>query len=67
MFLRLPDGRTVAYAENGYRGELIEDSVTVERLQRAYDSVRDQGPALTFAAAGWSSFVAAVKEGDLNA
>ncbi|MCD9904683.1 helix-turn-helix domain-containing protein [Streptomyces cyaneofuscatus] len=41
MFLRLPDGRTVAYAENGYRGELIEDSVTVERLQRAYDSVRD--------------------------
>ncbi|AGK80726.1 Helix-turn-helix domain protein [Streptomyces microflavus DSM 40593] len=41
MFLRLPDGRTVAYAENGYRGELIKDSVTVERLQRAYDSVRD--------------------------
>ncbi|MEV7305924.1 helix-turn-helix domain-containing protein [Streptomyces microflavus] len=41
MFLRLPDGRTVAYAENGYRGELIEESVPVERLQRAYDSVRD--------------------------
>ncbi|MFJ3479260.1 helix-turn-helix domain-containing protein [Streptomyces microflavus] len=41
MFLRLADGRTVAYAENGYRGELIEESVPVERLQRAYDSVRD--------------------------
>ncbi|WP_328331017.1 MULTISPECIES: helix-turn-helix domain-containing protein [unclassified Streptomyces] len=41
MFLRLPEGRTVAYAENGYRGELIEESAPVERLQRAYDSVRD--------------------------
>ncbi|MGC5345223.1 helix-turn-helix domain-containing protein [Streptomyces sp. DT171] len=41
MFLRLSDGRTVAYAENGYRGELIEETVPVERLQRAYDSVRD--------------------------
>ncbi|WP_327294164.1 helix-turn-helix domain-containing protein [Streptomyces sp. NBC_01197] len=41
MFLRLPEGRTVAYAENGYRGELIEEIAPVERLQRAYDSVRD--------------------------
>ncbi|MFE9723901.1 helix-turn-helix domain-containing protein [Streptomyces sp. NPDC005794] len=41
MFLRLPDGRTVAYAENGYRGELVEETASVERLQRAYDSVRD--------------------------
>ncbi|WP_328321103.1 helix-turn-helix domain-containing protein [Streptomyces sp. NBC_00388] len=41
MFLRLPEGRTVAYAENGYRGELIEETTPVERLQRAYDSVRD--------------------------
>lgn len=41
MFLRLPEGRTVAYAENGYRGELVEESAPVERLQRAYDSVRD--------------------------
>ncbi|MCX4547626.1 helix-turn-helix domain-containing protein [Streptomyces sp. NBC_01267] len=41
MFLRLSDGRTVAYAENGYRGELIEETVAVDRLQRAYDSVRD--------------------------
>ncbi|RPK83997.1 hypothetical protein EES45_05025 [Streptomyces sp. ADI97-07] len=41
MFLRLPEGRTVAYAENGYRGELVEETAPVERLQRAYDSVRD--------------------------
>ncbi|MEV8366648.1 helix-turn-helix domain-containing protein [Streptomyces niveus] len=41
MFLRLSDGRTVAYAENGYRGELIEEIVPVERLQLTYDSVRD--------------------------
>lgn len=41
MFLRLPEGRTVAYAENGYRGELIEETAPVERLQLTYDSVRD--------------------------
>lgn len=41
MFLRLPEGRTVAYAENGYRGELIEEIAPVERLQLTYDSVRD--------------------------
>ncbi|WP_030542885.1 helix-turn-helix transcriptional regulator [Streptomyces albus] len=41
MFLRLPDGRTVAYTENGYRGELIEETCPVDRLQRAYDAVRD--------------------------
>ncbi|MEU9745716.1 helix-turn-helix domain-containing protein [Streptomyces niveus] len=41
MFLRLPEGPTVAYAENGYRGELIEEIAPVERLQLTYDSVRD--------------------------
>ncbi|MET4926927.1 helix-turn-helix transcriptional regulator [Streptomyces sp. PSRA5] len=41
MFLRGPDARTVAYTENGYRGELIEETMPVERLQRAYDAVRD--------------------------
>ncbi|WP_405501443.1 helix-turn-helix transcriptional regulator [Streptomyces niveus] len=40
-YLRLPDGRTVAYTENGYRGELIEESPPVGRLQPLYDSVRD--------------------------
>jgi hypothetical protein len=39
--LRLPGGRTVAYTENAYRGELIEADEPVERLQRAYDAVRD--------------------------
>jgi hypothetical protein len=42
MFLRLTDGTTVAYTENAYRGELIEENAAVERLQRAYDAMRDQ-------------------------
>lgn len=41
MFLRLPDGHTVAYTENALRGELVEENGEVERLQRAYDAVRD--------------------------
>ncbi|MFF9788733.1 helix-turn-helix domain-containing protein [Streptomyces nigrescens] len=41
MFLRLPDGRTVAYTENAHHGELIEETSSVERLQRAYDALRD--------------------------
>ncbi|MEU4149464.1 helix-turn-helix transcriptional regulator [Streptomyces sp. NPDC026659] len=40
-FLRLPRGHTVAYTENAHRGELIEEGGFVERLQRAYDAVRD--------------------------
>ncbi|GAA2489784.1 DUF5753 domain-containing protein [Streptomyces gobitricini] len=40
-FLRLAQGRTVAYTENAHTGELIEESASVERLQRAYDAVRD--------------------------
>lgn len=40
-YLRLPDGRTVAYTENGYQGELIEEIGPVERLQLTYDAVRD--------------------------
>ncbi|WP_043265589.1 helix-turn-helix transcriptional regulator [Streptomyces sp. CT34] len=41
MFLRLPDGRTVAYTENDDRGELIEENGRVEDLQRRYDAMRD--------------------------
>lgn len=40
-FLGLSGGRTVAYTENAHRGELIEESTSVERLQLAYDSMRD--------------------------
>ncbi|MFI6692083.1 helix-turn-helix domain-containing protein [Streptomyces sp. NPDC050433] len=40
-FLRLPEGRPVAYTENAYWGDLIEENPRVERLQRAYDVVRD--------------------------
>ncbi|MEV6739309.1 helix-turn-helix transcriptional regulator [Streptomyces sp. NPDC051104] len=41
MFLRLLDGKTVAYTENAHRGELIEENSSVELLQRAYDAMRD--------------------------
>ncbi|MGN5379238.1 helix-turn-helix domain-containing protein [Streptomyces lasalocidi] len=40
-FLRLLDGRTVAYAENDLRGELVEENTSVELLQRRYDAMRD--------------------------
>ncbi|KOU35248.1 DUF5753 domain-containing protein [Streptomyces sp. WM6378] len=40
-FLRQPDGRTVAYTENAYRGDLIDENGLVERLQRSYDAVGD--------------------------
>ncbi|MEU2716924.1 helix-turn-helix transcriptional regulator [Streptomyces sp. NPDC007205] len=41
MFLRLTDGRTVAYSENDLRGELVEETASVEELQRRYDAMRD--------------------------
>ncbi|MEU9452272.1 helix-turn-helix transcriptional regulator [Streptomyces sp. NPDC048277] len=41
MFLRLPDGRTVAYTENDLRGELVEENTSVELLLRRYDAMRD--------------------------
>ncbi|MGP3732816.1 helix-turn-helix domain-containing protein [Streptomyces sp. GDS52] len=41
-FLRLTDGRPVAYTENAHGGELIEENARIERLQRAYDVVRDK-------------------------
>ncbi|WP_181861028.1 DUF5753 domain-containing protein [Streptomyces diacarni] len=41
MFLRTPDGRTVAWVETGYSGVLAEDTASVEQLQLKYDSVRD--------------------------
>ncbi|MFC9927141.1 helix-turn-helix domain-containing protein [Streptomyces sp. NPDC127190] len=40
-FLRLLDGRTVAYTENDLRGELVEENGSVEMLQRRYDAMRD--------------------------
>ncbi|WP_320775798.1 helix-turn-helix transcriptional regulator [Streptomyces sp. CRN 30] len=46
-FLRLAHGRTVAYTENAHRGDLIEDGAAVEKLQGAYDAVRDLALPLT--------------------
>ncbi|WP_329273583.1 helix-turn-helix domain-containing protein [Streptomyces sp. NBC_01451] len=41
MFLRGADGRTVAWVESGYSGELVQEIADVERLQLRYDLVRD--------------------------
>ncbi|MEU2059491.1 helix-turn-helix transcriptional regulator [Streptomyces sp. NPDC013455] len=40
-FLRLADGRTVAYVESDVGGELISETSKVEGLQRRYDAIRD--------------------------
>ncbi|WP_017241183.1 helix-turn-helix domain-containing protein [Streptomyces sp. SS] len=41
MFLKPTDGRTVAWVETSYSGELVEETATVDRLQHRYDLVRD--------------------------
>ncbi|MEU6374126.1 helix-turn-helix transcriptional regulator [Streptomyces sp. NPDC046909] len=41
MFLKEFSGRTTAYTETAYHGELVQEYGEVERLQRAYDSMRD--------------------------
>ncbi|MFF5286828.1 helix-turn-helix domain-containing protein [Streptomyces sp. NPDC013171] len=41
MFLRLTDGRPVAWVETGHSGDLVEEPAAVERLQLLYDRVRD--------------------------
>lgn len=40
-FLRLADGRTVAWVETGYDGQLVEENAGVERLLVRYDRLRD--------------------------
>ncbi|MFJ4870683.1 helix-turn-helix domain-containing protein [Streptomyces sp. NPDC088757] len=41
MFLKPTDGRTVAWVETSYSGQVVEETVAVDRLQLRYDSVRD--------------------------
>ncbi|WP_103504403.1 DUF5753 domain-containing protein, partial [Streptomyces sp. SM14] len=44
--LRLPEGRSVAWVESGYSGELVEETGPVERFQLSYDQLRDQALSL---------------------
>ncbi|MEV4874866.1 DUF397 domain-containing protein [Streptomyces cyaneofuscatus] len=48
-------------------GQCLEVADGFTAVVPVRDSKNPQGPALTFAAAGWSSFVAAVKGDDLSA
>lgn len=41
MFLRDAEGRTFAWVETGYSGELVQEPTAVEVLQFRYDRVRD--------------------------
>ncbi|MFE6104612.1 helix-turn-helix domain-containing protein [Streptomyces laurentii] len=41
IFLRLADGRSVAYVETAHTGDLVQDSAAVQRLQLSYDQTRD--------------------------
>ncbi|MFD3946198.1 helix-turn-helix domain-containing protein [Streptomyces sp. NPDC058579] len=40
-FLKPTDGRTVAWVETSYSGEVVEETGAVDRLQHRYDLVRD--------------------------
>ncbi|MDX3373007.1 DUF397 domain-containing protein [Streptomyces sp. ME02-6991-2A] len=48
-------------------GQCLEVADDFAPVVPVRDSKNPHGPALTFAAAGWSSFVSAVKSGDLTA
>ena len=41
QLLWLPSGRTVAYVESGWGGQLVEETEEVEHLRLAYDRLRD--------------------------
>ncbi|MEU9702382.1 helix-turn-helix transcriptional regulator [Streptomyces sp. NPDC047981] len=41
MFLKPTDGRTVAWVETAYSGEVVEGTAAVDQLQHRYDVVRD--------------------------
>ncbi|WP_130799549.1 helix-turn-helix domain-containing protein [Streptomyces otsuchiensis] len=45
--IRLPEGRSVAWVESGYSGELVEETAWVEKLQLSYDRVRDHALSLS--------------------
>ncbi|MFF9783318.1 protein of unknown function (DUF397) [Streptomyces sp. SceaMP-e96] len=54
-----------SYSNNG--GDCIEVAANIPGAVPVRDSKDPNGPALTFSANGWSSFVAAVKGGEFSA
>ncbi|WP_327328460.1 DUF397 domain-containing protein [Streptomyces sp. NBC_01210] len=51
---------------NGEGGECVEIADGYPSATPVRDSKNPQGPALVFSADGWSSFVGAVKRGELG-
>ena len=41
QLLWLPSGRTVAYIEGSWSGQLVQETEDVDRLRFAYDLLRD--------------------------
>ena len=52
---------------NSDGGECVEVSDDFAAVAPVRDSKNPHGPVLAFAADGWSSFVSAVKDGELSA
>lgn len=64
--LTLTTWRASSYS-NQDGGQCVEVSDDFAAVVPVRDSKNPHGPALTFAAADWSSFVTAVKDGTLGA
>lgn len=65
------DLTTVTWRKSSYSnqdgGACIEVSDGFDAVVPVRDGKNPQGPVLAFAADGWSSFVSAVKDGELSA
>ncbi|MFE7540271.1 DUF397 domain-containing protein [Streptomyces platensis] len=56
-----------SYSNPANGGDCIEVAANIPGVVPVRDSKDPNGPALTFSANGWSSFVAAVKDGEFPA
>jgi hypothetical protein len=69
--VRIGDLSTVSWRKSSYSnqdgGACIEVSGDFDAVVPARDSKTADGPVITFAAEGWTSFVTAVKRGTLGA
>ncbi|MEU9454351.1 DUF397 domain-containing protein [Streptomyces sp. NPDC048277] len=69
--MRIVDLKAASWRRSSYSnqdgGACVEVSHDFATLVPVRDSKNPHGPAITFAAEGWSAFVSAVKGGELSA
>ncbi|MFJ8705676.1 DUF397 domain-containing protein [Streptomyces anulatus] len=69
--MRSIDLNIAAWRKSSYSnsdgGQCVEVSDSFSDVIPVRDSKNPSGPALAFAVGGWSSFVSAVRDGELNA